>query len=263
MVSLKQYIPEQPFFELSTENYNSRFGAYAVGLAQYYSFVVSRGDERAIVAVPDGTVDILFQCSGGKPEAQICGSVKKGTLVEFERGGVYFGARFFPGTAEALLQCPLNQFTERQILLRDVQGSAGELVERISTAVSFGERIDLFERFYAGCAQYGAGISSLVSYLVEKIDSSNGNIRVGDLAAATGYSVRHISGIFTRTVGISPKLYSRIVRFQRCFGLLRQQQSPSFATLAQDSGYYDQAHLINEFREFSLCTPNQALGACA
>ncbi len=262
MLPEKPYMPEQPFFELSTENYVSRFGTYSGGMAQYYSFVVAPGTERAIVAVPDGTIDLLFHCSGNQPDAQICGSVKKGTFAAFEPGSLYFGARFFPGTAEALLQCPLNQFTDRRILLDDVQESTGELVERISTAVSFEERIGLFEKFHSNSARQRSGASSLVSFLIDKINSSSGDIRVGELAKATGYSVRHISGLFTRAVGISPKLYSRIVRFQRCFGLLRQQQNPSFANLAQDSGYYDQAHLINEFREFSLCTPIQALGVC-
>ncbi|WP_027185086.1 helix-turn-helix domain-containing protein [Desulfovibrio inopinatus] len=262
MMSERSYVPEQPFFELSTENYISRFGASSGVMAQYYSFLVAPDVELAIVAVPDGAVDILFHCSGNRPEAQVCGSVKKGTLVEFERGCLYFGVRFFPGTAEALLQCPLNQFTEKQIHLGDVQGSASELEEKISAASSFAERIALFEQFHAGCARQNTGVSSLVSFLLDTINSSIGEIRISDLATKTGYSTRHISGLFTRAIGISPKLYARIVRFQRCFGRLREYQKSSFANLAQDSGYYDQAHLINEFREFSLCTPTQVLGAC-
>ncbi len=253
MIPEKPYMPEQPFFELSTENYVSRFGAYSGGMAQYYSFIVAPGADRTIVAVPDGTIDILFHCSGDQSEARICGSVKKGTRVAFERGSLYFGARFFPGTAEALLRCPLNQFTEQRILLNDVQGSAGELVERIN----------LFEKFHTARTAHNTRASSLVAFLLGKINASCGELRVSELAEATGYSVRHISGVFTRAVGISPKLYSRIVRFQRCFELLRKHRKPSFANLALDSGYYDQAHLINEFREFSLCTPIQALGVCA
>lgn len=257
------YMPEQPFFELSTRGYVSRFGASSGVMAQYYSFVVDRDAKRAIVAVPDGAIDILFHCCGSRPEARICGSVKKGTQVEFERGSMYFGARFFPGTAESLLQCPLNQFTEQQVLLNEVYGAGEVLAERISEAGSFGERITLFESFHAVCMRRTTGRPSLVSFLLDRINASRGGVRVGELAAETGYSSRHISGMFTRAVGISPKLYARIVRFQRCFGLLREQPEASCASLALDSGYYDQAHLINEFREFSLCTPTQALDACA
>ena len=259
----KAYMPEQPFFELSTESYFSQLAMSDGGLAQYYSFIVALDVDKHIVAVPDGTVDIVIQCSGNKPGAQVCGSVKKGTQVEFEPGILYFGARFFPGTADELLQCPLNQFTEQQIPLTDVHRSAEELVERMSVAESFGDRIELFERFYAQQIRKSSGVSTLVLYLIDKINRAHGDIRVGDLVEDTGYSVRYISGLFSRAVGISPKLYSRIVRFQRCFGLLREHDELSYANLAQDSGYYDQAHFINEFREFSLCTPAQALGVCA
>ncbi|MEZ7196079.1 helix-turn-helix domain-containing protein [Pseudodesulfovibrio karagichevae] len=259
----KAYMPEQPFFELSTKAYVSRLALCDRGLAQYYSFVVALDTGKSIVAVPDGTVDIVIQCSGSRPAAQVCGSVKKGTLVKFEPGLQYFGARFFPGTADELLRCPLNQFTDQRIPLGDVYGSAEELVERICTAESFGERIRLFEKFHEKRIRERSGVSALVLSLIDRINRAHGDIRIGELAEETGFSVRHISNLFSRTVGISPKFYSRIVRFQRCFGLLRRHDELSYANLAQDGGYYDQAHLINEFREFSLCTPAQALGACA
>ena len=253
------YLPEQPFFKLSTRQFVSRVGSPYGLLAQYYSFEVPSDDDRAIVAVPDGTIDILFHCTASAPTASVCGSVKKGKQIEFKKGSLYFGARFLPGTAKQILKSPLSHFTDQEILLDDIQSNSDEFVELICGAESFDERIALFEKYYTRCNSDKDCAPSLISFLLEKINASCGEIRVQELADETGYSTRHVSNVFKKYVGISPKLFSRIVRFQRSFSLLRLQKKPTFADLAQDAGYYDQAHFINEFKEFSLNTPTQII----
>ena len=249
------YLPEQPFFQLSTKEFVSRVGSASGLLAQYYSFKVPPNENRAIVAVPDGTIDIIFHCSASAPTASVCGSVKKGKQIEFKKGSLYFGARFLPGTAKQLLKSPLSTFTDREILLDDIQNNSNEFVELICEAVSFDERIALFEKYYTRCNNNEDCTPSLIAFLLEKITTSCGEIRVQALAEETGYSTRHVSNIFKKYVGISPKLFSRIVRFQRSFRLLTLQKKETFANFAQNAGYYDQAHFINEFKEFSLNTP--------
>lgn len=258
---MSAYMPAQPFFELSTDKYVSCFGSSSDLLAQYYSFVVSADNEKAIIAVPDGTIDILFHCSPSRPEALICGSVKKGKPLYLNKKALYFGARFFPGTAQQLLKCPIDKFTDKEVRLDDVLRTSKGLAESICAAGSFEDRVKLFERYHSPGSKRKKTAPHLVSYLLDKINAAPGEVRIQDLAEETGYSTRHINNVFKMHVGISPKLFHRIVRFQRCFGLLRHQKSPTFASLALDAGYYDQAHFINEFREFALCTPSQAPGA--
>nr|WP_319394563.1 helix-turn-helix domain-containing protein [uncultured Desulfobacter sp.] len=251
------YLPEQPFFKLSTRQFVSRVGSGL--LAQYYSFEVPPDDDHPIVAVPDGTIDILFHCTAPSPSASVCGSVKKGKQIEFKKGSLYFGARFLPGTAKQILKSPLSHFTDQEIRLDDIQSNSDEFVELICGAESFDERIALFEKYYTRCNSDKDCAPSLISFLLDKINASCGEIRVQELAEETGYSTRHVSNVFKKYVGISPKLFSRIVRFQRSFSLLRLQKKATFADLAQDAGYYDQAHFINEFKEFSMNTPTQII----
>ena len=258
MGNVKNYRPAQPFFELTTENYVSRLSARQQQLAQYYSFVISPESKESIVAVPDGSIDIVFHCSSSKPQALICGSVKKGKRIEFAKGDLYFGARFYPGMANLLLGCPMDQFTEKEIILSDVQKKADGLAERICSANSFDERVQLFEQFHRNSEEQ-LSASALVSFILKKINECNGDIRIQELEEETGYSTRYINSCFKKHVGIAPKLFLRIVRFQHCFNTLRSQaHSLNFADLALDAGYYDQAHFINEFKEFSLYTPTQA-----
>lgn len=226
-------------------------------MAQYYSFEASSSKGFEVIAVPDGTVDIIFNCSSSKIEAQVCGSVKKGSKVELETGARYFGARFFPGAAEKMLGCPLDQFTEKQVELLAVQSKASDLINRIGNASSFEERMKHFENYYRKLIREDETLPSLVSYMLKEIDKTDGDIRIQELADKTGYSTRHINNQFKSHVGITPKLYIRIVRFQHCFGMIRSREDSDFAALAEDAGYYDQAHFINEFKEFSLSTPTQ------
>lgn len=258
---MSAYMPEQPFFELSTDKYVSCFGASSPRLAQYYSFVVSANNEKGIIAVPDGTIDILFHCSSSNPKALICGSVKKGKPLSFKKGALYFGARFFPGAAKQLLKCPIDKFTDKEVRLDDVLISSKGLAESICAAKSFDERVKLFEQYHNPHNKKITPVPPFVSYLLGKINSSAGEVRIQDLAEETGYSTRHINNLFKKHVGVSPKLFLRIIRFQRCFELLRHQKTPAFASLALELGYYDQAHFTNEFKEFALCTPSQVFGA--
>jgi len=250
------YVPEQPFFELKTDRYKSCFGSETGLTAQFYSFTVSSDAQDAVVAVPDGTIDILFHSTEGEPEAVVCGSVKRGKRIHFDAMGRYFGARFYPGAAEKMLGCPLDEFTEQEVLLKDVLNRAGELISKIGCSESFEEQVSLFETFQRRNSDKKP-LPFLVNCLLEKINRTCGDIRIQELADETGYSARHINNEFRKHVGISPKLYIRIVRFQRGFGMIRNHSNTDFADLAEEIGYYDQAHFINEFREFSLTTPGK------
>ncbi|WP_028974491.1 helix-turn-helix domain-containing protein [Spirochaeta cellobiosiphila] len=254
------YIPSQPFFELSTKEFKSTFRTQSGHLTQYYSFSLPQKAAKPIVAVPDGTVDIIFHCSPSKPKAYICGSVKKGKEICFKNGIEYFGVRFLPGGAEELLDCPLSHFTDQEVLLEDVHKKTSSLIDSINMAKSFEERINLFES-YNTVHQSPQKQMWLVNYMLERINNTRGEIRIQELADDTGFSARHINNVFKTHVGIAPKLFIRIVRFQKCFSLIRNQLSFDYTEMAQEAGYYDQAHFIKEFKEFSLCTPTQ-IGIC-
>ena len=96
-------------------------------------------------------------------------------------------------------------------------------------------------------------------FFFTKQQKGKGQNGISSSGLNTGYSTRYINSCFKKHVGIAPKLFLRIVRFQRCFSTLRRQTHHlNFADLALEAGYYDQAHFINEFKEFSLYTPAQA-----
>jgi transcriptional regulator GlxA family with amidase domain len=93
-----------------------------------------------------------------------------------------------------------------------------------------------------------------VDWAVGQILSSQGTAAVSDLCAGLGLSGRHLTRRFEEQVGTGPKLLSRIVRFQRALRMSADARAP-WALIAAECGYFDQAHLVRDFREFSGRTP--------
>jgi AraC-like DNA-binding protein len=84
--------------------------------------------------------------------------------------------------------------------------------------------------------------------------ASEGSMRIGDVADEIGWSRRHFGEKLRAETGITPKQAARILRFERVGKLLRQGRF-DLAELALECGYYDQAHLSNEWRALAGCSP--------
>jgi AraC-like DNA-binding protein len=251
------YRPKQPYFEDSGEAYVSCEETETLQGIQFYSFLVSGDPQKRMVVVPDGTIDIVFHCSSHRPEAFVCGSVKKGTPSPFVLGDRYFGARFYPSAAQSLVNCPLDEFTEREVPLLDVEPKARESLEKICGSTDFSSQMELFQRFRRQSRKDDLKSPPMVPYLLNEIHRGRGELRVHELEEKSGYSGRHIDNLFKKHVGMGPKFYCRIVRFQKTLHRMEGGRADDFAQIAEEAGYYDQAHFINEFRTFCSKTPRQ------
>ena len=158
------------------------------------------------------------------------------------------GVRFRPHGAQAFLRFPLDEVASQLVPLEDILGVfARELLSRIHDAH---DPIPQIENFLLSMLR-PVDNDRVLSRVLDSILRSNGAAQVEDLASHAGISRRQLERVFLRRVGIGPKLFSRIVRFQR---LLRAPQR-DWAVMAADSGYFDQAHLIHDFREFTGQSP--------
>jgi AraC-like DNA-binding protein len=90
---------------------------------------------------------------------------------------------------------------------------------------------------------------------VQLILRSGGLLPIEMIGSEVGISARQLGRRFETVIGLSPKLLSRIVRFQRLFRLIESRRFTNWALLALECGYYDQSHLIRDFRAFTGSEP--------
>ena len=164
------------------------------------------------------------------------------------------GVEFKTAAAFHFLGLPLKELTDTIVDIGDVLGRPGtELQERIAD-VAVPEKIRQVEHLLVSRLCNSPGVETLVSRAVGAISASDGRIRIEDLCSEIGLSRRYLDMKFADQVGISPKALARIVRFQRIYKLLSQGQTLG-APQAVDDDYYDQAHLIKEFKQFTGYSP--------
>jgi AraC-like DNA-binding protein len=139
-------------------------------------------------------------------------------------------------------------------------GAAG-LVERLAETSSWAERLDLLDAVLGAgaCAASGFEVPALspeVAWLRRQLEGSLGQARVEPLMDETGWSRRHVTERFRRQLGVSPKAYARLLRFEHASALLCElAPGRGVADVAMEAGYYDQSHLTRDFVALAGMTP--------
>jgi AraC-like DNA-binding protein len=162
--------------------------------------------------------------------------------------------QFKPGWSTPLLGVPANALTDRVVPLADIWGrSGGDLCLELLAARSLSEVVDRLSRAIAVRAYQTIEPASawLARRAVRLLEGDE--VRVESVAKTLGVTPRHLRRAFTESVGIGPKDFARTVRLQRA--LRTAATSHDWARIAADAGYYDQAHLIADFRDLVGLTP--------
>lgn len=149
----------------------------------------------------------------------------------------------------------VESYTDAVVPLDEAIGHEGaRLVQELADAGSWETRLDVLDRTFASFDV--PSLSPEVAWLRRQLHRSRGRARVEPLMDETGWSRRHVSQSFRRQLGLPPKAYARMLRFQHARSLLTEQESPSpLVQVATDAGYYDQSHLTRDFVALAGMTP--------
>lgn len=128
------------------------------------------------------------------------------------------------------------------------------LVERLVEASSWQARFRLLDEVFARRLADSEPVRE-VDWAWRSLVEAGGKVRVASLADRLGWSRKRLAARFAEQVGVPPKTLARIARFERARTLAQGPERPDWARLAADCGYYDQAHLINDFRAFTGRAP--------
>lgn len=198
--------------------------------------------------------------SGGfAPRADVIGpTTAAGTTVceELpEMVGVYFRA----GRSYPFIGFLARELKDRIVPFSDLKKSGNHsLLQKLKAARDGKSRIELLESaLLARLAKAQAFDVQQGIRLAEYVLRSQGQMTIEALANAAGVSRQHLTKSFHNFVGLCPKFFCRLARFRRALTYAARGENVDWAQAAIESGYYDQSHMISEFREFSSFTPRQ------
>jgi AraC-like DNA-binding protein len=199
-----------------------------------------------------------------QPRSFVCGLSTKFTDLSSSRQIDMIVVVFRPYGIRALFDVPANEFGEKCVSISDIGDRLlSELEDRLFYQTDDKACVALIEQFLM------KRLHSKVDYNYKRIVASVNEINnhsltnIKSLANVACLSPKQFTRIFSENVGSNPKEYIRIIRFQRALFVLQNNINISMTQLAYECGYYDQPHLIREFKSFSGYTPKEYLLVCA
>jgi AraC-like DNA-binding protein len=224
--------------------------------------------------VPTGTLELAVSLaedrgriydSAGREQrlsgvAAVSGAYRRPFSFDTREKASLVGVHFRSGCAGVVLGVPPGELTDRHVDLEALWGRrARELHERLCAATTTDQRFAILEAELASRLD-GRHVHPVVTRALDVL--AQPQVRVGDIAKSAGFSPRRLIELFTAHVGLTPKRFGRIVRFQRATALARSA-ALDWTRVAHECGYYDQAHLIRDFRELADLTPSDLMRASA
>ena len=169
-----------------------------------------------------------------------------------------FGIKFTPGGFRAFLDAPVSSLANRTVPICEIFGEEIAALEAIVVR-SVDEEISIAAAndFFSAHVPPVDASATLAAALVNRILSEPGILTVDDLSDLAGMGKRSLQRLFNEYVGVSPKWVIRRYRLHELLERVHSGAEPDYAQLALELGYYDQAHLINDFRSIVGYSPGQ------
>jgi AraC-like DNA-binding protein len=234
----------------------------------YFSDAPAYRKERV---VPSGTIELVFNLDEDElgfydaEESGNCnmfsGAVFSGTHARplfLETRKHVIGVHFKPGGAFRFLGVPASEIVDTHVDLETLWGKSTQaLCERLFAASKPAQRFRVLETALVDRLKHSAEEHRAVRASLEIFRRDGAEARTRDLAARLGLSQRHFIKVFSNQVGLTPKQFARVERFQRAIDLTRNTATPDWADIAAACGYFDQSHLIHDFRSLSGLSPTE------
>jgi AraC-like DNA-binding protein len=190
----------------------------------------------------------------------ISGQHSNHIVIEAAENSCMFGVRFRPGGLFPFIKFPVSELNDCVVDLEFVWGRfVAEIRERLLEAKTPGERFDILDEVMYRQASRTLEPDTGLSFALSQLERHSEGIMMKQIASAVGVSHRQLIRKFDERVGLKPKALARVMRFNGVLRRLRDDSEQSMALIANDCGYFDQAHLNHEFQELARMTPSQYL----
>jgi AraC-like DNA-binding protein len=215
------------------------------------------GEQFVIDWMPNGRTSLVVRVpEDGGGDVYVIGPR---TRARFKRATGLVRAttiRFKPGWSPTLFGVPANALTDQLITLDDLWGATGgDVTADLVAARGAPAMLERLSRAVAARTTFESGSARLARRAAQMFEATE--TRVEAVAQRLGVTARHLRRAFVESIGIGPKDFARGVRLQRA--ICESARSTDWGVIARDAGYYDQAHLIADFRDLVGLTPSAFL----
>lgn len=220
--------------------------------------------------VPDGCMEMIFHYGDHfrqyledgsaiqQPRCFVFGQITRPLLIEPTGEIGILAARFHPEGFKPFASLPIAEMDDRAVALEELFGEAGQrLAADVLAAASAAERISFVEEFLLQRLTPSAHIDTLIRESVALLLQLRGQSSVDQLSDQLGIHRRSLERKFASAIGLSPKQLSKMVRMQAALKLLASGHVSSLTALAYEGSFYDQAHFIKDFKEFTGLSPKK------
>ena len=223
--------------------------------------------------VPDGTMKLIFHYGDtykhhpkdGEsiilPKCFLIGQLTKPYVVEPIGVTGSFVVRFQSNGFLPFATIPIKEMENMAVPLGKLFGTYGEEIgEKILNANDTSERIEIIETFLFNRLADRQTIETIVKSTVETILKANGQFSVNEFSKQSNINRRQLTRKFSSAIGLSPKQLAKTIRIQATLKSLLRKEVISLTDLAYENEYFDQAHFIKDFKEFTGLTPKEFYG---
>ena len=192
--------------------------------------------------------------------AVISGAHSEFTVIDTAEQACVMGVQFKPGGAYPFLGMPANELRNRYIPLDALWGAGGiDLRNQLLEASTPKARFRIVEKALLAQASGSLAIHPALKYALLEFQNLPALRTISSVTHSIGISQRRFIQVFDERVGLTPKLFCRVRRFQSALRLIAKGGKIEWADLAVDCGYFDQAHFIHDFTDFSGFNPTAFL----
>lgn len=227
-----------------------------VAHAMVYRETVAEATPVTERVLPDGALRLVIDL-GDRPRAFVVGASIRPALLQLSGRMHGLSLTLRPGAALALFGLPAAELAGQTPALEALwRGGADEFADDLAEAPGEAARVgQVWRHLQRRALPLAAGSQEIVAAATRLITGAGGVMALRELTCRTGLGERRLQQLFGGHLGLSPRAFGRLARLQAMVRTLREETEPDWARLAADGGFYDQSHLIHEFRDLFGLTP--------
>ena len=229
---------------------------------------IEKNGRSSVKVLPDGTTSIIFNmgnsinisddngCYKETSNNLIVGTHKKYYLLDEKKDTHLIGIKFKQGGAYHFFKIPMLEFSNKIINLDDlINGESEKLRGQLKEVNGVDEIKKVLDYYLLIKTDMLTGVNDIVDFAIKKVKANGSPSLIKNLCESANISNKHLITLFNEKIGLSPKIIQRLNKFIRVIETIQNRKTISWPQVAYECHYYDQAHLINDFKSFSGLSP--------